>query len=176
MVDVAGDSAVPPVFSTYKKLGMERTGVYAEAMDGNGIFLEAYRNRKLMEYYLEPMALKYDLTLSETQLLLQLSCLHLPLTKRELQDFSGLTSRQLSLTMQKLTVRGLIDVGEQTSEKGKSTQLFIYLTGTAQMILKDLENALKQYEEAKYDGFTEEELVEYARLSEKIRKNIRRIL
>lgn len=176
LVDVAGDSAVPPVFSTYKKLGMERTGVYAEAMDGNGIFLEAYRNRKLMEYYLEPMALKYDLTLSETQLLLQLSCLHLPLTKRELQDFSGLTSRQLSLTMQKLTVRGLIDVEEQTSEKGKSTQLFIYLTGTAQMILKDLENALKQYEEAKYDGFTEEELVEYARLSEKIRKNIRRIL
>lgn len=175
-VDVAGDAAVPPVFSEYKKLGMERASVYAEAMDGDGILMEAYRNRKLMEYYLEPTTLKYDLTLAEAKLLLQLSCLRLPLTKRELQDFSGLTARQLSLTLQKLAVKGLIAVEEKASEKRKNRLISISLTGMAQPILRELEIALERYEEAKYDGFREEELMEYARLSEKIRKNIRRIL
>ncbi len=178
-VDVAGDSVVPPVFSEYKKLGRERTGVYEEAMDGNGIFMETYRNRKLLEYYLEPMALKYDLTLAEAQFLLQLSCLHLPLTKRDLQDFSGLTARRLSVTLQKLTVKGLIDTEEIIPERRKNGSkdrlLSISLTGEAQRVLKDLETALERYEEAKYDGFTEEEWMEYARLSEKIRKNIRKI-
>jgi len=174
-VDVAGDSAVPLVFSEYKKLGMERMGVYEDALDGKGILMEAYRSRKLLEYYLEPVALKYNLTLLETQLLLQMSQLHMPLMKRQMQDFSGLTGRQLSVTLQKLKGKGLIDVEEQLPEKRKNGLLSISFTGTAQPVLKELETALECYEKAKYDGFTKEERMEYARLSEKSRKNIRRI-
>lgn len=174
-VDVAGDSAVPLVFSEYKKLGMERMGVYEDALDGKGILMDAYRSRKLLEYYLEPIALKYNMTLLETQLLLQLSQLRMPLMKHQMQDFCGLTGRQLSVTLQKLKGKDLIDVEEQLPEKRKTRLLSISLTEAAQPVLKELGTALEWYEKAKYDGFTKEELMEYDRLSEKSRKNIRRI-
>jgi len=175
-VDVAGDSFIAPIFSEYKKLDRDRTGKMAWILDGDGILVDAYRKRKLLEYYLEPKTLKYGMTFRETWLLLQISQVQKPLTKRGLQDFSGMTARQLSATLQKLTARGFIDCEEKVSEKKKNRMLSISLTESALPILKEFKTALEWYEDAKYDGFTEEEVEEYARLSEKIRGNIRRIL
>ena len=57
LLDAAGDGAVPfSVFSGTQKLGDERSSVNHEALDSDGLLLDAYRDRKLLEYYLDPVA------------------------------------------------------------------------------------------------------------------------
>ena len=63
LLDAAGDGAVPfSIFSGTQKLGDERSSVNHEALDRDGLLLDAYRDRKLLEYYLDPVADKYGLS------------------------------------------------------------------------------------------------------------------
>ena len=74
LVDAAGDGTVPPVILPgATKLGSERVQVARPALDSAGVLADAFRERKLLDACLEPTALKYDLTLGEARLLLQLS-------------------------------------------------------------------------------------------------------
>ena len=74
LVDAASDGLVGiPLLPGTKKLGDERAGVSASALAGEGMLSELYRERKLMQRYLEVAALKNDLTPSEAYLLLCLS-------------------------------------------------------------------------------------------------------
>lgn len=52
------------------KLGEERSQALQEVISEDGIIVEKYRDRKLLERYLESVALKYDMTLAELSLLL----------------------------------------------------------------------------------------------------------
>ena len=47
---------------------------------------------------------------------------------------------------------------------------------TAEAVMKELALAQRDYDEARCVGFTEEELIKYADLSEKIKENTKRIL
>lgn len=47
---------------------------------------------------------------------------------------------------------------------------------TAEAVMKELALAQRDYDEARFVGFTEEELIKYADLSEKIKENTKRIL
>ncbi len=70
LVDAAGDGAVPPaVLPNSKKLGAERSRVAQELLNGSGPLHSAYRDRKLLEQYLETAALKNDLSLQDITLL-----------------------------------------------------------------------------------------------------------
>ncbi|MDD6514698.1 MAG: glycosyltransferase, partial [bacterium] len=92
LVDAAGDGAVPPsFFSGSKKLGEERNSVSQEVVAGEGILMDDYRDRKLLDYYLEPIAQKNNLTLGEVRLLLCLSQLRHIGTRKEIADFAGIT-------------------------------------------------------------------------------------
>lgn len=70
-IDAAGDGTVPPsILPGSKKLGDERVFVNTEILQAEGPAGEDYRKRKLLEHYLEPVALKGDLKVMDVRLLL----------------------------------------------------------------------------------------------------------
>ena len=116
LVDAAGDGAVPPsFFSGSKKLGEERNSVSQEVVAGEGILMDDYRDRKLLDYYLEPIAQKNNLTLGEVRLLLCLSQLRHIGTRKEIADFAGITVRSLSLLLQRLSLKNMLKYEENLS-------------------------------------------------------------
>ena len=173
LVDAAGDGAVPPsFFSGSKKLGEERNSVSQEVVAGEGILMDDYRDRKLLDYYLEPIAQKNNLTLGEVRLLLCLSQLRHIGTRKEIADFAGITVRSLSLLLQRLDFKNMLNYEENRTTK----ELKITFLPLASPIQNEIAAAQSNFEQAKYAGFTEDELIQYAALTEKIKNNIQKIL
>ena len=76
LIDAAQDGVVPPLLLPgSKKLGEEHSILSLEALEGEGELLGAYKNRKLLDYYLETVAEKNNLTLSDVQLLMNIDVL-----------------------------------------------------------------------------------------------------
>lgn len=172
LLDAASDGTAAPILPGTKKLGNERASVCREAVEGEGILMDAYRNHKLLERYLEPVALKNKLTMDEIWVLLYLSHPHHVSGKKELADFVGISRRSLALTLQKLTVKGLIKTEESKTPK----QFSISLLPASDDILSDLAVVQSDYDRTRFTGFTESELIQYAQLSAKIKENILRVL
>lgn len=173
LVDAANDGAVPPsILPGSKKLGEERSLVSAEAIVEEGFLMDDYRNRKLLDYYLEPIAIKNDLTLDETRLLLYLNQPHHSSNRRELADFTNMSSQSLSLRLQRLSAKGLLKI-----ENHRSTKQFniLFLPASAP-ILEEIDAAQSQYDQVRFAGFTEDELIQYAYFTEKIKQNIQKQL
>ncbi len=182
LLDAAGDGTVGfPIFPGNKKLGDERAGVSSEAIAGEGVLSEIYRQRKLMERYLEAAALKNDITIQEASLLLFLRQSGEILDRRELSDFAGISRRMTGILLQRLAARGLIRIEELSSDtaeekKKKDRRIRVLLLPAAEPVLKDLSHVQQDYEMTRFAGFDEEELIQYARLSEKMKQNMQRVL
>lgn len=207
LVDAAGDGIVPPtILPGSKKLGEERAKVCTEAIAGEGILMDVYRDRKLLEHYLETVALKNGLTLTEASLMLYLSQPHLIRSRKELADFTNISRRNLSQALQKLSSKGFLKVEDvrkvenpyktgtiSNTENGlnsadtqniksmknsrtRGKQLNITLLPAAESLMADLATAQNDYDRTRFDGFSEEELVQYAHLSAKIKENIQKVL
>lgn len=173
LIDAAGDGSVAPVILPgAKKLGEERSSISEAALTAEGILMDDYRNRKLMDYYLESVAQKNNLSLPETRLLLCLNQPHHSKSRKELADFAGLNMRTLASLLQKLTSRNLIKIADKRNRKS----LQITFLPAVLPILKELANAQAKYDQARFNGFTEEELIQYSALSEKIKQNVQNIL
>lgn len=177
LIDAAGDGTVPPtILSGTKKLGDERSSALAEAVAGEGIVMEAYRNRKLLEYYIEPVALKNGMELADARLLLYLGQTRQVQSRKELSDLTGISRGSLSISLQRLAARGYLKVEENRGRRTEGKYLKIFLLPAAQSVMEDLACAQSDYDSARFEGFTEEELVQYACLTEKITANMRRVL
>lgn len=179
LVDAAGDGAVPPtILPGVSKLGSERATINTDAVYQEGILAEIYRNRKLLERYLETVALRNDLTLKEVTLLLYLSQADTPRSRKDLADFAGISKNGLSLTLQRLSSKNLIKVSSTADTPQKSARkiLHIELLPAALNILPELSTVKNDFDAARFDGFTEAEYMEYNRLSDKIKTNIQKIL
>lgn len=182
LVDAASDGLVGiPLLPGTKKLGDERAGVSASALAGEGMLSELYRERKLMQRYLEVAALKNDLTPSEAYLLLCLSHLSDTVNKKELADFAGVSRSALAMQLQKLVLRGLIKVEDisnpkpmrqkkakgiekdDASRKPQEKRARIMFQPEAEPILRELATVQRDYDEARFAGFEEEDLIQYAR-------------
>lgn len=200
-IDAAGDGTVPPsILPGSKKLGDERVFVNTEILQAEGPAGEDYRKRKLLEHYLEPVALKGDLKVMDVRLLLCLCEKHEWDSRRELADFAGITRTNLTSGLQRLTMKGFLKVEEvkepKPSEKDKTTgknktktaemaetkrkerggRIAVTILPAADAVMKELEMAQRDYDAARFAGFTEEELIKYAELSEKIKENTKNIL
>lgn len=84
--------------------------------------MDEYRSRKLLDRYLEPVASQFDLTFPEIRLLLYLSHLKQPVSRRELSDYTNMSRRSLALYLQKLAARGYIRIQESREKKGTGSQ------------------------------------------------------
>ncbi len=168
LVDAARDGSVPPaVFPGSRKLGEERDSINEWAVSENGMLHDGYRDRKLLQYFLEPLEAKYDITVWDAKLLLCLSENPKYKNRKDLADISGIPRGQLTVSMQKLTVKEWI----RTDTDGN-----IELTDDADQVLMDLIEAETDCERTKFAGFDREEIAEYVKLSSKIRDNIHEVL
>ncbi|HIY08644.1 MAG TPA: glycosyltransferase [Firmicutes bacterium] len=184
LVDTAGDGGVPPInLPGTKKLGDERSTACAGAVYGEGVLADAYRHRKLLDRYLEPVALQQNLTLPEIRLLLCLSYSQQIDTRKGLADFAGISRSTLTILLQRLSLRELIrieDIHPHRQEPTKRTAVprrlkFAFLPA-AQPVLEALEGAVNDYHAACFSGFSQEELVQYAFLADRIKKNLQAAL
>lgn len=175
LLDAAQDGAVPPLPLGSTRLGDERTRVRSDAMAGEGPLFDQYRERKLLDYYLEPAAQKNGLTLPEARLLL-----HLRLSgsgpRKELADFAGLPKGTLSMQLQRLSAKGLVSAAASRAPADGEKQVKITFPPAAESVLAELDGALADFEAARLSGFGGEDRARYAQLSRRIQDNIRDVL
>ena len=177
LLDAAGDGSVPPaVLPNSQKLGQERMQVCPNAVAGEGALFDAFRERKLLDRYLETAALKNDLTLSDARLLLALWELDFQPTRQEAADFANLSRSAFSLSLQKLTARGLVKITDLRQEAGQTRQMDIAFPPAADPVLADLRDARKTYESTRLAALQPDEQAQYSRLEKKIQAHIRDIL
>lgn len=201
LIDAAGDGVVPPsILPGSKRLGDERNFVNQDILDGDSFMAKEYRQRKLLEYYLETAAVKNDLTLREAKVLLYLQ--EYPVdSRKELADFMNVSWRSLTLTLQRLAAKELIKIEEVKPLKNKeekrrrrklrdaesevqtvalnedkSRQVRITVLEKAGGILRELARARQDYDEARFADFTEEEMIQYTKLANRMKENMLRIL
>ncbi len=172
LFDAAQDGMVSPGST---RLGNERMQVRSGALAGEGILFDWFRERKLLDYYLEPAAQKNDLTLAEARLLLHLSLFGAG-TRKELSDFAGLPKRSLSVQLQRLSVRKLISAAETRMPDTREKQLKISFLPAAASVLAELQSALEDFEAARLSGFDKEQQDQFTRMSRRIQDNIRDVL
>ena len=177
LLDAAGDGSVPPaVLPNSRKLGDERMQVCPHVLEGEGVLYDAFRERKLLDRYLETAALKNDLTLSDARLLLALWELNFQPTCREAADFVNLPRSTFSLSLQRLTARGLVKITDIRQGKERAGRMDIDFPEAAGPVLADLRIAQQNYESARLAALQPGEPAQYARLEGKIQAHIRDIL
>ena len=177
LLDAAGAGAVPPAnLPRSQKLGNERMQVSPDILAGTGILCDAFRDRKLLERYLETAALKNDLSLPEAVALLYLRQCTPEVTRRDLADFAGLSRSALALALQKAVSQGFLRTEDlKDPESGEKQTRFLF-TPAAGPVLEDLERARREYEAARLDTLTPEEQAAYQALSQKIQTHIQTVL
>ena len=76
------------------------------------------------------------------------------------------------MLLQKLTSKGFIKIENKRSQK----QLNILFIPAATPILNELAAVQNNYDQARFTDFTDEELIQYAYFTEKIKQNTQKIL
>ena len=231
LVDAAKDGFV---FPATQKLGEERSQALQEVISEDGIIVEKYRDRKLLERYLESVALKYDMTLAELSLLLYRKDAGKALTRgaeaqmparedaveatdrkdagkalsrKDLAELMHMSRGDLRAALQKLVSRGMLEVVDvprkrrEAAEIAEATGLFgkrgeaqdadangmtkkkreprkirLELLPASDAVLQDIAAAERDYEQAKFRGFTEDELRQYTALERRVQENEKQIL
>lgn len=172
LLDAAQDGMVSPLPLGSTRLGKERTRIHSEALTGEGLLFDQYRERKLLDYYLEPAAQKNGLTLPEARLLLHLRSFSSGVRK-DLADFTGLSKGNLSVLLQRLSAKGLVSTAGSRTLDDRERQMKISLSPAAESVLTELENTLKDFESARLSGFSSAEQAQYTQLSQRIQDNVR---
>ena len=125
-----------------------------------------------MVYYIEPVAVKYNLSPEEARVLLVLS--HCPVVKnrKELAEFLEISLQCLTIILNKLRKNEYARVSKKRGED----RLEITFYKTAEKLIDELKTAEMQFETARFSGLKESELQEYKRLSEQIKENTLKII
>ena len=226
LVDAAKDGFVfPATIPGTQKLGEERSQALQEVISEDGIIVERYRDRKLIERYLESVALKYDMTMAELSLLLyqkdagkalegpddgdtaELKDAGKALSRKDLAELMHMSRGDLRAALQKLVTRGMLEVVDvprkrrEAAEIAEATGLFgkrgeaqdadadgttkkkreprkirLELLPASDAVLQDIDAAERDYEQAKFRGFTEDELRQYTALERRVQENEKQIL
>lgn len=226
LVDAAKDGFVfPATIPGTQKLGEERSQALQEVISEDGIIVERYRDRKLIERYLEPVALKYDMTMAELSLLLyrkdagkalegtdvgeaaELKDAGKALSRKDLAELMHMSRGDLHTALQKLVTRGMLEVvdvprkrseatemaemaglfgkrveapdaGEDglTKKKREPRKIRLELLPAADAVLQDIAAAERDYEQAKFRGFSEDEIRQYTALERRVQENEKQVL
>lgn len=171
LIDTATDGFVmPQIFRKTKKLGEERISSYVYENLPENVFTLHYKQRKLLEQYLEAVALRYDLEVQDIMLLSFIPEKPMKVSRKELADYTGYSVRTVSKILQKLTLKKVIDI----TSHGKKAEIRImqeYLS-----LFAELEYVKRDYDNVRFEGFTDDEIEECRRFQERINENVGRIL
>ncbi len=186
LFDAASDGSVSPLsIPGNYRLGDERTRVSEGVLEGEGIFFDIYRERKLQEKLFDIVALRNDITTVDVKLLYYLSQPHEKCTLKEMEDILNISKKELSLSIQRLLAREMIAVLEkdkvraksgtkekQQEDKQKSNVKEYVVTQEAENAMSEMLFVLCDFEQIQYENFTQEEIEIYERLNEKRKRNI----
>lgn len=177
LIDAAGDGAL----SIGAKKLENQLYISLEGISAEGVLAEGYRNHKLLDYYLEPVGVKYDLSLKEVRLLLCLCDTSFPCSKRDLADRLGETPQGISRSLQKLSAKGYLKTedakpGRKQGESRRTKRIQVEFLPEAEPLLAEIKLAQAEDMEVRFDGFTSEERELYQKLSKKMRYNVQKIL
>ncbi|MBS7303622.1 MAG: glycosyltransferase [Lachnospiraceae bacterium] len=171
LIDTATDGFVmPQIFRKTKKLGEERISSYVYENLPENVFTLHYKQRKLLEQYLEAVALRYDLEVQDIMLLSFIPEKPMKVSRKELADYTGYSVRTVAKILQKLALKKVIDI----TSHGKKAEIRImqeYLS-----LFAELEYVKRDYDNVRFEGFTDDEIEECRGYQERINENIRRIL
>lgn len=171
LIDTATDGFVmPQIFKKTKKLGEERISSYTYENLPVNVFTLHYKQRKLLEQYLEAVALRYDLEVQDIMLLSFIPEKPMKVSRKELADYTGYSVRTVSKILQKLTLKKVIDI----TSHGKKAEIRImqeYLS-----LYTELEYVKRDYDTVRFEGFADDEIEECRRFQERINENVGRIL
>lgn len=170
LFDAASDGSVSPLnIPGNYKLGNERTRVSKGAQEGEGLFFDIYRERKLQEKLFDIVAMRNDLTTADVKLLYFLSQPHENCTLKETADILNISKRSLSVSIQKLLAKEMIAPQEANKKEYSVTQ-------EAETVMSELLFVLCDFEQIQYENFSQEERVMYEKLNEKRKHNIQEAL
>lgn len=179
LVDAAGDGGVmPSIMPGAMKLGDERVSVSVGISEAAGIFLDTYRESKLLDRYLQTVAIRQELLLSDVKLLLYFSQTDESGTLKEIAAVTHLKKTKVLLSLQKLTAREIIKVknyGIRGSEE-ETDNIEVEFLPEAEGVLQDVLMAKDMFHQVKYAGLSEEEIEQYEVISDKIRSNVQKAL
>ena len=177
LVDAAKDGFVfPASIPGNRKLGEERSSALQEVISDDGIIVDKYRDRKLLERYLESAALKHDMTMEELSLLLYLKDASHELSRKNLADLMDFSRGDLAVAVQRLSAKKMVEVTELPRRRGAERKIRLELLPASEVVIPDLEAAENDYYQAKFGNFTEEEIRQYTLLARKVRENEMSIL
>jgi len=170
LFDFAQDGVILPL-SGAKHLGDERVATYGSLDDG--ILHDSFRKRKLLEHYVEPAALKNNLTLPCMMILLCLSPSgDLCTTRKELAELTGLSNTALSLSLKELSAKKMLQIQESRVPKSNARCVRLNALPASRPLLDDLCVAQSDWEHTCLSGLSPEEVAQYMALTAKIKDNI----
>ena len=191
-LDIASDGNVSPLsLSGNYRLGDERTKVSEGIQEGEGIFFDLYRERKLLEKLFDVVALRNDLKAVDVKILYYLSYPHENCTLKEMSDILDISKKKINASLQRLLAREMI--AEPKEEKGRERvksaaaenqqegkrkiRVKEYtMTQEAENILSETLFGLYDLEKIQYEGFSQKEIEMYEMLNEKRKENIKTAL
>ena len=187
LVDAAGDGAVPPtILPGSTRLGSERLQVSPDILAGDSPLHDSFRLRKMLDRHLELVALKHDLPLKDTRLLLYLTQMGPSTSRKDLADFTNQSRSSVTLSLQRLSSRELVKLDDPRREESRKEaarkdepekkRLLITFLPAAEPILEDLDGALRDIRQELLTGFTEEEADACFQFNSRIQDNIRKAL
>ena len=177
LIDAAGDGSVgPTIFPSSMKLGDERISLSLSVREGDGILFDAYRESRLLDRYLETVAIKYELAFEDVKLMFYLSQNDEACTMEEMSEITRISKIKLIASAQKLILKKYLKLKDpQELEKKKEKDKMEYeILKEAEPVISDLLAAKTSYLQIKYSGLSEEEIEQYEMISEKIRGNIQK--
>ena len=179
LVDVAGDGGVmPSIMPGAMKLGEERISVSVGISEKEGIFLDAFRESKLLDRYLQTVALRQELMLHDIKLLLYFSQADESGNLKEIAVVTHLKKTKILLSLQKLMARNIIKMKNLSITNNEESQdrIEVEFLPESEAILQDIMTAIEMYSQVKYAGLSEEEIEQYEAVSNKIRSNVQKSL
>lgn len=177
LIDAAGDGSVgPTILPSSMKLGNERISLSLSVREGDGILFDAYRESRLLDRYLETVAIKYELAFEDVKLMFYLSQNDEACTMEEMSEITRISKIKLIASAQKLILKKYLKLKDpQELEKKKEKDKMEYeILKEAEPVISDLLAAKTAYLQIKYSGLSDEEIEQYEMLSEKIRGNIQK--
>lgn len=165
LLAVARDGSVLPLPGR-KKLGMERSHLHNQALSDEGLPMDNYRFRKLLEYQLEIISRKNNITLEESRLLYHLYFVRQYESMKEMSDFVQMSPQKTSFLLQKLVKKKII---ASVSDRTKTEITFL---PDAAHIIKDFEMVEQDFDSVRFSSFSPEEQENYRAMTSQVQENI----
>lgn len=171
LIDVAGDGTVMPgFFANSSKLGEERVPVVPVAASEDDYLTAHYRMTKILERYYQTVGFKYDLTRNEIKILAHLSQMPEMKSRKELADYAGIHLSTVNRSLQKMVRKHMIEIKKQKNG------LEITVTEEGRPVIEELQQVFEDYDEVRFQGFSQEEVEKYLGFQKRIDQNILRVL